>query len=324
MPPVLPSQARTDKALTNFSLGYFQDASIFIATKILPVFKVPETEKAGDVYSYGKDALRIVDTAKATYGQYNKVNLRVEKTAAFNLKNYGLTGEVFEEDVKFAESPINARIDSTETIVQKLMLDMEQKLAIVATNPSVITQNVALAGADQWDEYQTSDPFADIRAAVIAVKAGSSKRPNTLILGWDVFMTLTDHPLVRAQFPWAQEITKDMLEKKIGTIFGFKNVYIGEAQYNDSNLGATTQDLEFIWSKVAIVAYIESAPKLKSRTLGWTFTSYAARRVRRMSGPSIGIRHQEEDLEDVITVNMRYDQVIVDADCAYLIYDVIA
>lgn len=201
MPPVLPSNARTDKALTNFSLGYFQDAASYIATKVLPVFKVPETEKAGDVYSYGKDALRIVDTAKATYGQYNKVNLRVEKVAAFNLKNYGLTGEVFEEDIKFAEKPIDARIDTTQTIVEKLMLDMEQKLAAVVTNPSVITQNVALAGADQWDEYQTSDPFADIRAAVIAVKSTSTKRPNTLILGWDVFMTLSDHPLVRAQFP---------------------------------------------------------------------------------------------------------------------------
>ena len=156
------------------------------------------------------------------------------------------------------------------------------------------------------------------------MKASSTKMANTIILGWDVFMTLIDHPLVKAMFPGTAIITRDDVSRKLGAIFGFTNILIGSAQYNNSDLGATAQPLTFIWSKVAIVCYIEQAPKLKSRTFGWTFASYDAWRVRRLSGVDIGARSQEENLEDIITVDMWYDQVVVDAECAYLIYDVIA
>jgi hypothetical protein len=138
------SKAYTSVALTNYSLAIFNDAADFIATKILPIFPVQKT--AGKVFKYGKDALRIVDTKRATYGSYNKVNLMVEQTSLFYLEDYGLYDEISDEDIENAEAAIDPEMDTTDALTQKLMLDMEKKVADVVTDPAIITNNVALVG----------------------------------------------------------------------------------------------------------------------------------------------------------------------------------
>lgn len=193
------SQAYTSKPLTNYSTGIFNNAEDFIATKILPIFPVQEV--AGDVYGYGNEALRIVDTARGVYGSYNKVNLRVQKTGLYKLEDFGLFGELFEEDYRDAEQPIDPELDTTEYITQKLMLDMEAKTADVLQDPAIITQNVALSGADRWDQYSTSDPLADIELARTTVFDAIGKAPNTIILSWKVLFTLKNHPMIRQFFP---------------------------------------------------------------------------------------------------------------------------
>lgn len=321
---VAPNQAFTSQPLTNHSLAYFQDAEDFIATKVLPVFEVPKGDRTGDIYSYGKSALRIVDSQRATGWAYNKINLEVEKTGIYRLEDYGLSGEVLLEDVRFAETPIDAEIDITETITQKLMLDQEKKVADSLSSTSVITQNVTLVGNDQWSAYTTSNPFEDIQAAISSVKQNSTKIPNTLILAYNTFETLQYHPLVLSTFPWAAVITKQMVADKLGAIFGFDNVFIGKTQYTDSNLGAASQPNSYVWDKVAIVAYVEKTPRLKTRTLGWTFTDPSMWNVESWPVDTLGDHAIRRRVNSLVIVNMWYDQVIVDATCAYLIKDAIA
>lgn len=196
---MLINKAYTSKPLTNFSLGYFQNADAFIATKVFPLF--PVKERTADIYSYGKDALRIVDTQRAIGGAYNKINLEVSKTAMYRLDDYGLAADVLEEDLKFSEAPIDAEIDTTETLTQKLMLDMEAKLADVVTDPAIITQNTQLSGTSQRDDYTNSTPLEDLQTARADVFDNSTKEPNTLILGWNVLNILIGHPDIRGQFP---------------------------------------------------------------------------------------------------------------------------
>lgn len=193
------AQAYTSKPLTNYSLGIFNNAEDYIATKILPIFPVQEV--AGDVYDYGTEALRIVDTERAYGAGYNKVNLRVQKSSLYKLEDYGLYSDLFEEDYRDAELPVEVDQDTTQFITEKLMLDMEAKVADVVTDPAVITQNVALSGADRWDQYSTSDPLGDIELARKTVFDATGQSPNTVIMSWAVLYVLKQHPSIRAMFP---------------------------------------------------------------------------------------------------------------------------
>lgn len=109
----------------------------------------------------------------------------------------------------------------------------------------------------------------------------------------------------------------------MGQILGFENVLVGKAKRNNSNKNAASQPFANIWGDVAIVAYIEQSPKLKTRTLGRTFSDKSARNVERYAKNTLGENAIRSKVYSMIMVNMYYDQVVVDTECAHLIYDVL-
>jgi len=314
-------KARTSMPLTKASLAYMNKVEDFIWFKVAP--KVMVKSKSGKIYDYGKDALRIVDTAKATNGRYNKMNLTVSKTDHFYLNKYGLTGDVLEDDVEEAEAPINAEQDTSEVILHKLLLDGEKKIADSLRSTSVITQNVTLTGTSKWSDYTNgvSDPVDDIRTAVDTVRAATGLVPNTLILGYAAMETLKFHPNMKAYFPGAAQITGDMLKSAIGRLFNIKNLIVGSAVYTDTNLGAADEALTDVWGDDVIVAYIEQKPKLKSQTLCATYMRKTAVQTLKLGAKDIGERAATEEVYSMIIQKTEYDQVVVNKNCGYLIKD---
>ena len=108
-----------------------------------------------------------------------------------------------------------------------------------------------------------------------------------------------------------------MLEEGLKDLFGFEQVLVGKAQYNNSNKGGT-DDLTDIWTKIAVVAYIEKRPTLKSRTLANTYHTKAPRRVEIITknGGSLELLQRKSDY---LQISDKYDQVMVDVNCGYLI-----
>lgn len=157
------ANARTNKPLTQASLAYMNKLDDFIRFKVAP--QVSVKEKAGTIYDYGKSFMRIVDTNRATYGRYNKIHLEVTKSDHYFCEDHGLFGDVYEEEVRDAEAPINAETDIAKLVLHNWMLDGEKKIADVLTDDSIITQGVTLTGNDKWNVYShaDSDPIADIQ-----------------------------------------------------------------------------------------------------------------------------------------------------------------
>ena len=203
-----------------------------------------------------------------------------------------------------------------------MLVDKEKALADVITSTGTITQNTTLSGTNQWSDYDNSDPISNIKTAITTVRSGSGKKPNTMIISWDALQTLCYHPDIIALFPGAPAVTKDMLQGNLARIFGLQNLVVGEAQYNNSNTGGT-DTLTDIWSKVCIVAFIEGQPKLKSRTLAATYRQKAGRMVEYIPAAQGGLESVQRK-SDYIQCSDKYDMVLLDVKCAYLIYACIA
>jgi len=262
----------TSVPLTNASLAYKNE--LYIAEKAAPVVQV--VRSAGKIYSYGMDNLRIVNTYRAVGGKPNIVETTVSSSDHYSLEDHVLGEFIPEEVLLNQESPINARLDVTEALTDRIYVDKEKAFADVVTSTGVITQNTTLTGTDQWSDYANSDPIADMKTAIATVRSGSGKKPNTFIIAWDVLNTLLFHPDIQGYFPGAPAITKEMLETSLPRIFGLSKMLIGEAQYNNSNLGGT-DTLADIWTKDCVIAYVEDRPTLKSRTLANTYARKAPR-----------------------------------------------
>lgn len=89
MASVTFNKAYTDLPLTQMSLAYMNELDGFLADKLFP--NVMVNKDSGDIYSYGKQALRIVDTERATRGEYNSIDFSVEKSDHYILKDHGLS-----------------------------------------------------------------------------------------------------------------------------------------------------------------------------------------------------------------------------------------
>ena len=308
----------TSVPLTQLSLAYKNEE--YINELIAPLVTVKKD--SGKIFSYGMSNLRIVNTYRSVGGKPNIVETTVTSSDHYSLEDHVLGEFIPDEVMENYDAPIQPRMDTTESLTDRIQVDKEKALADNLSSTSVMTRNTTLSGTSQWNDYASSDPITDIKTAKASVRTGSGKTPDTLILSWDVLNTLLFHPDIIAMFPGAPQVTQDMVAAALPKIFGLKRMLVGSAQYNNSNAGGT-DTLADIWSKVALVVYIESAPRLRSRTLAFTYVKTGGRQVDVLPKAS-GSLELIQRKADYVQVSDKYDQVLVDVNCGYLIKNAIA
>lgn len=316
------NKAYVDQFLTNMSIAYMNQDTDMIADKIFPSVKV--VKDSAKIVNYGKQALRLVETERGIGGKYNSVDYKVESTDMYQLEDHGLTTDVLREDVENADAPVDAEVDKTKMLLQQVKLSHEYK-ALSVLVPATITNNLQLASAsDKFSSYATSDPFKVIQAGVDAVFAKTGKLPNNMAMSYDVYSTLKNHPDVIARFPGATSITEQMVVDTLAALFGRMQLHVSKAKINDTNLGATDV-LSDLFSKKIFIYYSEATPTLQSTSFGKKFTrSSDGFQVARYPQSVLGQEAIKRQVWSMILANQKYDMTIVDVDCGYLLYDVIA
>lgn len=298
-----------DPALSNVSVKYTNDN--FIADLVLPVVRV--TKQTGKYYIYDKSNLRVDKTNRAAGSPANEVDMGLSLSGVFTCDDHALKGFVVDEVQDQAEAALNPLVDETENITEKLMIDREVAAAALLTSTANLTQNVTLAGTDQWSDYSNSDPVGDVRTARTTIHAATFKKPNTMILGKQVFDMLIEHPQIIDRIKYSQLgiVTTQLLAR----LFQVETVLVGESGQNTAAEGQTDV-LAYIWGKDVILAYISPVVRTKMLTLGVTFT-YGTRQVKRW---------RDEDREGtwVRVGKDNYVQKLIAAACGYLIKAAVA
>lgn len=261
-----------DPALSNVSVKYSNDS--FIADTLYPVVKV--SKQTGKYYVYDKSNLRIDKTNRAAGSPSNEVGFGLS-LVSFATDDHALKGFVADEIQDQAEAALNPLIDETESITEKMMLDREYNLAAIMSSTAIMTQNTTLSGTSQWSDYQNSDPISDVRTARTTVHTNTFRKPNTMIMGKQVFDILAEHPqmIERVKYSQLGVLTAELLAR----LFQVEKVIIGEAGYNGAVEGQT-DSMSYVWGKHAWLAYITPTIGLKTITVGYTF-QYGTRTVKR-------------------------------------------
>lgn len=298
-----------DPALGNISIKYTNDS--FIADIVVPMIKV--AKQTGKYYIYDKANLRIDQTDRAAGSAANEIDFDVAPTGVFATTDHALKGFVADEIQDQADTALDPLIDETETITEKLMLDREQKAANLVFSSSNVTNGVTLSGTSQWSDYDNSDPIADVRTARTSVHQNTFKKPNTLVLGKQVFDMLIEHPAIIERIKYSQlgVVTPELLAR----VFQVDRILVGEAGKNGAQEGQT-DSLSYIWGKNALVAFIAPQVRLRMITLALNFV-YGVRAVKRW---------REEDREGtyVRVGGDNYQMNIIAVGAGYLITNAIA
>lgn len=259
-----------DRLLTDFAVN-FQPQGM-IGDRIFTPVNVPKQTDIYATYTQA-DLFRVDDTRRAPGTEANIARIRVG-SAAFTCRNYALKAQITQEERANAD-PIfmmNLEQQRTATIMNKLLLDQDVRVASLAFNTSAIGSNAAVASS--WSDPITghSDPMGDVWKASDNVENATGYRPNVVVFGlnpWKAFrrhqdvITKATNPnyLGGGNYPNSQEVAR-LLE--------VDEVLVGGAQQNTAQ-DALAQTLARIWGNSTLVMYRTSAPRVDAPTLGAMF-----------------------------------------------------
>jgi hypothetical protein len=306
----LITSVKFDELLTNISLQFAAAPEGYLADKVLP--PVPVAKESAAYWVYDKSRLDAPDSKRAPRSQYNRIDWNVT-TDTYLAEQYGLEGEIDDEERKNAASPLDLDVDTTEIVTDMVLNNREKRVADLVLSTATITNNITLAGADQWTDYANSDPLDDIKTARTTIyTAAPGYGPNVMLMGYMTFEALKLHPDIKEIVKYTERaiITRQIL----AAVFEVDEVLVGKVIRRTSKEGAVDAFTD-VWGKDVLMFYRENRPSLKRASFGYQMRTNDLRVFR--------YREDKRDT-DVIRVSEKQDEKIVSSALGYLIKAAVA
>jgi hypothetical protein len=245
-----PSQARIiDPILTTVAQGYTNNA--FVGAYLFP--KAPVAQRGGRIISFGKEDFMLYATGRTPGSNTKRVQFGYG-SSSYALESHSLEGVVpveLQQDAS-AVTSINLGTLAVAKTQDIISLRLEKAHADLATDAGryATDHKASLVGDDQWSSAKSS-PVADVESAKEIVRQAIGKRPNTLVMGAQVFAWLKQHPSVIDRIKYTgRDIPTPAL---LAALFDVANVWVGDAVYADD--GGTFAD---VWGTNVVLAYTET------------------------------------------------------------------
>lgn len=312
MPILAPSTlggVKFDALLTNISVQFAAAPDGYLADMVLP--PVPVQKESAAYWVYDKSRMDTPDSKRAPRSEYNRVDWNVS-TDTYLCEQYGLEGEIDDEERKNAAAPLDLDIDTTEIVTDMVLNNREMRVVNLVLATANVTQNTTLAGANQWSD-PASDPLGDVKTGRTTIYTGApGYTPNSMVIGYLVFEGLKLHPDIKEVVKYTERaiITRQIL----AAVFEVDELLVGKVTRRTSKEGATDAFGD-VWGKDALLFYKEQRPSLKRASFGYQMRENDLRVFR--------YREDKRDT-DVIRVNEKQDEKLVAEKLGYLIKAAVA
>jgi len=316
MPQPTSTQVHVDAILTNISIAYFQQNQNFIATRVFPV--VPVSKQSDKFFTYTKndwfrdEAQRRADATESAGGGYNLA------TDTYQADVYAFHKDIGDQTRANADAPINVDREATEFVTSRLMLKMETQFVSAFFGSSIWGTDVT--PSNLWSDYTASDPISDIETGKRTILSTTGYEPNTLVLGYDVFIKLKNHPdlIDRIKYTSSNVLTEDVM----ASLFGVSRILVAKSVKATNNEGAT-QAYAFNYGKNALLTYAAPSAGLLQPSGGyimsWTGISGGL-------GQTVGVSRMrmEQFKADRVEAEVAFDMKVIGTDLGYFFASVVA
>lgn len=264
--------AHIDRAMTNVSVAYMQDASAFIADKVFPI--VPVKRQSDVFYIYNKgDFMRDEAQVRGAATESAGGDYGVEASQPYYCRKHAFHKDVTPEERANYDQPLDADTDATDFVSQKMLIRREMEWASKFFKAGVWGREISGADAAgenaavKWN-LETSNPIKDITDAGVQMAGETGYKPNTLVLSPVAFNALKNHFDILDRIKYTQKgiVTADLL----ATLFEVEHVHVAWAVVNSAVKGAT-DNVGFIMGKHALLCYSNPRPALKKPSAGYIF-----------------------------------------------------
>ena len=309
MPQPTSNQVHVDAILTNISVAYMQMAENFIATKVFPV--VPVSKQSDKFFKYTKndwfrdEAQRRADATESAGGGYNL------STDSYQADVYAFHKDIGDQTRANADAPINVDREAAEFVTGRMLLKMETEFVSNFFTTSVWGTDTT--PSNLWSDYTSSDPIGDIEAGKRTILSTTGYEPNTLVLGYDVFIQLKNHPdlVDRIKYTSSQVLSESLL----ASLFGVPRVMVAKSLKATNNEGGS-EAYAFNYGKNALLTYSAPSAGLLQPSGGYVMSWTG---VSQGIGATIGVSRMrlEQYKADRIEAEVAFDMKVIGADLGF-------
>lgn len=296
------------------SQAIIQSQTNFIANKVFPTIPVERKSDSYYIYTQGdwfRDEATIRPPASESAGSgYNL------STTTYNCDVYAIHKDIDDQTLANADAVLNMEQDAVEFVAQRMLLKHEIEWTSSFFATSIWTTDV-VGGTNftLWDNYASSTPLTDVQTGIKTVLARTGFKPNTGVMGYDVWSAMLNHPDVidRIKYTSSDRPTEQIL----ANYFGLDRIFVTTAVKNTATEGASAS-YSFVQGKNMLLAYVAPRVGPRTPTAGATF---AWTGVSDGMGDTIGtVRIPLPAIRATrIESQMAWDSKVVGADLGYFL-----
>lgn len=223
---------------------YWPNNMDFVAAECLPPLEVVEEAAYLDVIM--RENVRLVEDKHADGDTFGRVGL--EKTdLSYACVDRGLETLLTDKQRGKYRNRFDAEVLKVQHLKLTLLMGREYRAAAALLNTTTFTGADLYKdnSGDPWDAA-AADIIGQVDAAVEKVRQNTGVRPDSIVFGAAHIQSIRKNTAIKAQFPGAQVITKELMLSSLPNILGLRNVYIGGAAYNSADQGQTYSGAD-IW-----------------------------------------------------------------------------
>jgi len=310
------SSVHVDALLTDVSVAHLQSETNFIADKVFP--SVGSQKKSNKYRIYTADDLRRNELKRLGPGAESFESGYTLSSATYDCDVWALGHFVDEQTAANYDSPGDAEEDAAKILMHKAMIARELQFVTDFFSTSIWTTDKTVS--TQWNDG-ASNPKEDVNVGKETVLTSTGIEPNTLVLGYQVFNRLCDHPLIREQFKYTS--ASSINEAMLANFFGLDRILVSKASYVSSAEGASSDTNALIAGKHALLCYSAPAPGIMAPSAGYTFVWSGLNGLN-----DLGVSMLRFDMPwrhgVKIEAQLAYDMKVVSADLGYFFSSVVA
>jgi hypothetical protein len=336
--------------LTQISIAYMQNAAGFVADTVFP--NIPVDKQSAVYFRYDRsDFARNQFQQRAPSTESAGSGWKIDKTANYFANVWALHKDVSDQLRGNIDDPLDMDRDATIWLSQQALIAREVTWAAnnFATNiwkgiDGTLGDMTGVSGVPagnqvrQWNDYVNSTPVVDIKTNSDAIMLRSFLRPNTLVVGRQVWTKLSEHPALtaRIQYGNSNAVPTVLTRAAAGAVFEIDRVLVmdGVQVTSPENTAfETSMTTAFIAGKQALLCYANPAPSIMQPSGGYTFSwrGYPGAGLAETSDgktTTFGMRLSKMRLEwlksDRVESEMAYDQKLVCPEAGIFFPSIIA
>lgn len=313
MPQVASGTVYVDQALTDVSIRYSN--ANYIWDQVFPMLNVKK--ETGLIGKFDKENLRAPQTSlRGDYARSERIDYGVSMVNYGPLLEHSIEVPLSQRLLDEAADPFDPQRNATETATEKIWIEKELGIAGFLSNSSNLVSGnfVTLAGATQWNTG-TSTPFSDIQTGADTVLAKSTKKPNVLVLGRQVYSGLINNTALVTRLQYVARATNQEMGNALADLFGVEKVIVGEAIANTAAEGQADAT-GYIWGKNAYLLYVAPTPGKETVSAGYHI---------QLEGKMFVDAWYEQPIKtQFVRANDFYTRYVMAAECIYGFYNAVA